>query len=61
MADRDKKVEGELRVRLVPVTEDPAFQGGRHKDNNKRIIGGMIDVAAEEQHESEGGRTGTIH
>ena len=29
MSDRAKKVEEELRLRLLAVTEDPTFQGGR--------------------------------
>lgn len=39
MSDRAKKLEEELRLRLLAVTEDPAFQGGR--TDSKRVFGGM--------------------
>jgi hypothetical protein len=61
MSDRDKDIEGELRLRLLEITEDPTFQGPRRKDHNS-LIGGMIVVdAGEQHHESEVPGRGTIH
>jgi len=39
MSDHAKKLEEELRLRLLAVTEDPTFQGG-HTDSIW-IFGGM--------------------
>jgi hypothetical protein len=39
MSDQAKKFEEELRLRLLAVTEDPTFQGGR--TDGIWVFGGM--------------------
>jgi hypothetical protein len=60
MSDRDKKIEEELRLSLLEITEDPTFQGCYHNDA-KRICGAMIDLKVEEQRETGKRSIRTIH
>ena len=61
MSNRSKKLEEELLLRLLEVSEDPTFdQDWRHNDK-KGLIGVMIDFETEEQPSLSEYWIGTIH
>ena len=60
MSDRSKKLDEELQLRLLAITEDPTFRGGQDQDN-KGLPVVMIDVDSEQLHENGTHRILTIH
>ena len=60
MSNRSKKLDEELQLRLLAITEDPTFRGSKDQ-GNKGLPGVMIDVDSEQLLENGTHRIRTIH